>query len=185
MSSMNILMIHEVEPWMFDLDYTRYDVITFDDGLYTQYLHREFFQSLEIPLVYFISTGVVCTSGIEQNEQNVQVVQSELAHRQAGDGDLSAFMTWAQIKELYKAPDSFIGGHSHTHPDLSGLRMIERVQVAKHEVQNMIATFEMQKIRTKMFAYPYNSDLVEYRSALPGFQFFGPERIDIRSLRNS
>ena len=48
-------MVHEVEPWMFNLDLSSFDLITFDDGLYSQFFYRSEFLKLNIPLKYFIT----------------------------------------------------------------------------------------------------------------------------------
>jgi hypothetical protein len=54
-----ILMIHEIRDWMFDLPLHNY-VLTFDDGLYSQYYFLDKFKTIDTEKIFFISTGILC-----------------------------------------------------------------------------------------------------------------------------
>ena len=67
---MKILECHEIPKDINLNDYNLedYDVFTFDDGLYSQYLNVEKFLKYNKPMYFFISTGIVCSNNSEQIE---------------------------------------------------------------------------------------------------------------------
>ena len=60
-----ILIIHEFEERFFDLPLDQY-ILTFDDGLYTQYVFLEELKKIKTKKYFFISSGIVCPENIEQ-----------------------------------------------------------------------------------------------------------------------
>ena len=177
-------MIHEVEDWMLNLDLSEFDVITFDDGLVSQYNNLEHFLKLPKPKIFFISTGIVCP---EETTQNNEVITCSESHsRFFKNGDLSNYMKWSQIKEINEKTQCFIGGHSHTHPDLREVKIIHQYKVTQEECYKMVGTFDLQNLCLSHFAYPYNYEALGYKLTLKEFgipYFFGKERIAIESLK--
>ena len=53
-----VLMIHEFSEFMLSLPLEDY-ILTFDDGLYTQYIHFDKIRELNTDKIFFISTGIV------------------------------------------------------------------------------------------------------------------------------
>ncbi len=179
-----VLMIHEVLPWMLDLDLSEYKEITFDDGLYSQYNHYKHFKQFGVPLTFFISTNIVQDS----NELQSNVVMScSDAHEQFFEtGDKSQYMNWKQIIEIQKYDNCFIGGHSHQHlkynkKDIRKLHLSLRSDISK-----MMDCFKMYNIEINKFCFPYNIELPFYRSILQKYnvdKYYGQERIAIEDLK--
>jgi hypothetical protein len=178
-----VLMIHEVEDWMLGIDLSEYDVITFDDGLYSQYKHYKHFLQFSKPLYFFISTDIVCHKDVEQDES---VVPCREAHERYRRGDITSYMTWEQIKTLqYKG--CIIGGHGHTHMRFkSSVKGIQKIYwKIKGECKTMMDTFNQQGISINSFCFPYNEDVFGYRPTLKEYgvkDFFGNERIQIEHM---
>lgn len=174
-------MIHEVRSWMLDLDLSNFDVITFDDGLATQYKHYKHFLKFAKPLYFFISTDIIC-----DGEQDQNVIACAEAHEFSRRYDNRHYMTWEQIKEINKTQNCFIGGHSHTHPRLKQLGIRQQYTRAKKEVFEMRKEFLKQDIEIKSFCYPYNEEVIGYASELKRIgitEIFGKERIAIEELK--
>ena len=171
-----ILMIHEVAGWMFDLplhDYT----LTFDDGLYTQYIHFDKIKNIDTDKIFFISTGTVAT---EQTKQSDEFIQCHAAHHKLFESsDLSHYMNWSQIQEIAKAPRCEIGAHSHGHIRHTGFNTL-------HDTRLMLKLFHENALNPTSFCFPYNDDNEVYKCILEryGFnKFYGKERTDINELQ--
>lgn len=178
---MRILEIHEVHDWMLEMDLSGFDFITFDDGLYSQYKNYKHFLKYQVPLYFFISTGIVC-----EGEQDKTVISCDEAHEFAKKYDNRYYMTWDQIKEINSNYHCFIGGHSHSHPRLSGLKLKEQYEIAKQEVHTMQEEFKKHGINVYRFCYPYNEEIIGYKSELKKygiFDLFGKDRIAIEELK--
>lgn len=177
---MKILLIHQVEEWMLDLDLTSFDIITFDDGLYTQYkFHKEFLQ-LKKPLYFFISTSIICNG----NQRKTYIKCNEAHDLYFNNGDTSHYMTWKQIHEL-KDNGCIIGGHSDTHPYLNNMSFTKQLKESYNQSKIMMKKFDAHNINITSFAYPYNFKCAGY-NILKSFgvtQFFGDERIEIETLK--
>lgn len=172
-----ILMIHEVAEWMFDLPLHEY-ILTFDDGLYTQYLHFDKIKHIDTDKIFFISTGIVAT---EQTKQSNVFIQCHAAHGKLFDNnDLSYYMNWSQIQEISRDPQCEIGAHSHMHVRHTGFNTI-------HDTRLMNETFKQQNLNPTCFCFPYNADNEVYKCILKrhGYKkFYGAGRIDIYDLAN-
>lgn len=174
------LMIHEVDDWMLELDLSDYDVLTFDDGLFSQYNNYKHFLKFSKPMYFFISTDIVCPEDVEQNRE---VVPCSEAHRRYREqGCLEDYMKWSQIQELNTITNCFIGGHGHTHQRLKGKPMVTTYIITKNECRDMCNKFSEHNITIDSFCFPYNEDIIGYRPYLKREgvdKFFGNERISI------
>jgi len=180
---MKTLMIHEVHPWMLDVDFSSFDLITFDDGLYTQYLNLDFFLGLGIPLIFFVSTGI-----ISEGEQNPEVIACAAAHKNFFDnGDTSAYMDWDQIKEIHDSDNAEIGGHSHNHFFLDHRQGIKEIyDIIKKDLSDMNEAFKEHNISVDSYCYPYNNEVPLVKTELKKYninRLFGKERIPIEDLK--
>ncbi len=179
-----ILMIHEIQEWMLNVDLSEYDVFTFDDGLFSQYRHYKHFLSYDKPMYYFISTDIICPGNIEQNEN---IISCREAHGMYKKNNKTSYMKWDQIKTL-KYNGCFIGGHGHTHLKIEkGMNIGEIYRKIKNECIRMMDEFVINGIKIKSFCFPYNEDIFGYRSTLRGYgieKFFGKERIAIENINN-
>ena len=177
---MKTLLVHQVDEWMLDLDLTSFDIITFDDGLYTQYKYYKEFLKLKKPLYFFISTSIICNGN-----QSKELIKCNEAHDlYFKSGDTSHYMTWEQVHEL-NDNGCIIGGHSDTHPYLNNMSFIKQLKESYSQSRMMMKVFNEHNISVTSFAYPYNFKCAGYdvlkRNGIT--QFFGDERIEIETLK--
>lgn len=175
------LLIHDVKPWMLDIDLTQFDIVTFDDALYSQYCYAEHFLALRKlgkRLIVFVSTGIV-HSGDEPQVQDITCCQ---AHQKFfNTGDTRPYMTKKQILDLYNKGYE-IGLHSVTHSHIpSGLKGIQQaLQEAKESYQTLL----QWGVKPRSMSYPYNEPNPGFKVLdRYGFEYFGDERIEIEELR--
>lgn len=172
-----VLMIHEVGEWLFDLPLQSY-ILTFDDGLYTQYHHLDRLASIDTDKFFFISTDIVSNTSAQSSEY----ITCERAHEKyRSTGDRSHYMNWSQIKEIDMTERCTIGGHSHEH-----MRAPTSVQLVR-DTNKMIKMFKDHDITPSVFCFPYNKEHNMYRAILQakGFnKFYGSERIDVNEIRH-
>ena len=178
-------MIHEVYDDIFKLPLEDY-IITFDDGLYTQYQYAERFAEVNTEKIYFISTNIICS-----DTQNTDFIACHIAHDKVFEtGNRENYMTVDQIRELSNIPNVIIGGHSHNHVNLSGRTLIEKVRHIRQDTIDMITWFETNlNQRPEHFCFPYNDDLGGiYAAMLKEYgitKLYGSERIAVESLLKS
>jgi len=175
-------MIHEIQEEMFHLPLEDY-ILTFDDGLYSQYHYRSKFQKINTEKIYFISSGC-----ISKGTQSTEFPSCELAHQKAFNGNFEDYMTIDQIKELAADPLITIGCHGHSHRRLSDMpRLVDKIKYLNKDSTEMLEWFRkhFEKVPT-VFCYPHNDNLNGiYRAMLSqlGFtKFYGKERIPIQNL---
>ena len=177
-----VLMIHKVHDWMFDLPLEDY-ILTFDDGLYSQYHYYPQFKQFNTEKIYFISSGIV-SSG----EQSSEFPESQIAHNKAAVGNFEDYMTVEQIRELDRDPMVFIGGHGHDHLRLSEMdTMADKIRYINDDLHKMRMWFkENLGYYPDRFCYPHNDDLRGvYRAIVLStgiHQTYGSERIPIETL---
>ena len=177
-----VLMIHEVRESIFDLPLENY-ILTFDDGLYSQYYYYPRFRNIPTEKIYFISSNILCAGS-----QSSGFPSCEEAHKKAFNGNCEDYMTLEQVKELSKEPLVSIGGHGHNHIRISYYsKHTERIKLLSEDTKSMVHWFESNlNFRPTKFCYPYNDDPHGMYSGilkLHGFdEFYGKERIDVSSL---
>ena len=173
-----VLMIHEFKEDYLNLPLEDY-ILTFDDGLYTQYLFLNELKKIKTEKYFFISSGIICP---ENNKQNDEYIECSKAHTKAFDGDYTNYMKWTQIKELDTLGDCFIGCHSHFH----NKKTAECVQCIITDNRYMLQDFkEKLGYLPDIFCFPYNYITPVYKEILnkKGFKnFYGKGRIDIKDL---
>lgn len=177
-----VLMIHEVRESMFSLPLDEY-ILTFDDGLYSQYYYFDKFKEIRTEKIYFISSNIICNG-----PQSAEFPCCTEAHKKAFSGNKEDYMTVEQIKEMMQDPLVSIGAHSHDHVDLYSLpKLFDRVNHISKDTENMISWFKTHLgFKPTKFCFPYNEDLDGmYKAVLHkyGFtEYYGRERIAIESL---
>ena len=177
-----ILMIHEFHDWMKRLPLKDY-ILTFDDGLFSQYYYFNFLKKIPTEKIFFISTNIIHS---ENSPQSTEFPSCQEAHKEYfNTGNTCHYMNWEQIKEIHQTPSCHIGGHSHKHLRYDNLGIKELYINLKQDTQEMIREFNHQDIKIKHFCYPYNIQYPLYQKILEqyGVQFFfGNERIPIESI---
>lgn len=182
MTHKKVLMIHEVTEKLFNLPLENY-ILTFDDGLYSQYYHFKYFESIDTEKIFFVSSNIIC----DGNQSNNFLTCSE-SHKKAFLGNKEDYMTLDQVKELMSKPNVTIGGHSHNHIKLSNfISLYEKTTHIQNDTQNMLDWFETNLgFKPTKFCFPYNNDCDGlYKSLLKkyGFtDFYGNERTPIETL---
>lgn len=105
-----ILEIHQVRPEYIDIIKSDNWLCTFDDGLYSQYLHCK-----DIAGAYFFINPTI----INHSKKFISDIDCSQAHNLASKGDFSAYMSIDQIKEL--AQSNVIGLHGYRHTKFTDL----------------------------------------------------------------
>lgn len=169
------VMIHEMWPGM-SIPTDR--LLTFDDGLYSQYLYGRHLPNRKI---FFISSNIIC-----DGPQSSEFVTCVEAHQKAFAGNFENYMTIDQIRELHELGCE-IGGHSHSHTRLDTFpHLADKVKHIFDDTDQMIDWFETNLgFKPKSFCFPYNEDLDGlYRGLMKkyGFECYGSERINITEL---
>lgn len=83
-----ILEIHRCKK--FKCCFDNVEILTFDDGLYSQFKYFDFFKQLNKPMYFFISTNIVHSN----NDSQVSDIECYDAHDNFfKNGDTRAYMT--------------------------------------------------------------------------------------------
>jgi len=167
---------------MFDLPLENY-VLTFDDGLYSQFYYYPEFAKIPTQKIYFVSSGIICTG-----TQSLEFPCCVDAHNKAFDGNTEDYMTIDQIKELMKDPLVEIGGHSHNHTRIRHERLTDRIAHVMKDTTAMLEWFDANLgFKPTSFCFPYNDSAQGMYPAILkryGFtSFYGGERTAIETLR--
>ena len=172
-------MIHAVNEALLGLSLEDF-ILTFDDGLFSQFYYWPEIQKLNTEKYFFISSGI-----ISSGQQNLNFPSSSEAHEKARQGNFEDFMTVEQIKTLMSDPQVTIGGHGHAHINLSNvLSLKEKIDIIKDDTEKMFAWFENNlNFKPTTFCFPYNnSERDVYTAILKSYgvtNFFGQERVAI------
>ena len=178
---MKVLMVHEVTDEILRIPKSKFldfDLITFDDGLYSQFLNREFFYALDIPLVYFISSSIICPESEEQSKKPIGCHEAHslfFEHK-----NLKHYMKMSQIRTL-QSEGCEIGTHNHRH------KYYTDFDDFKKNFETSIEYFESYKLKISKYCSPYNQvyKLGELYVKSRGFEYFGLGRIAIEALINT
>ena len=174
-----VLMIHEVRDHFFDLPLHNY-ILTFDDGLYSQYYYFDKIKSIDTQKIFFISTDIVAC---HNTSQSTEFPKCSTAHdKYFNSRNREDYMTWSQIKEIDSVDNCYIGGHSHAHNRLS----MTPLRTLIKDIKNLCNEFNDQLgyCPTK-FCFPYNEYSPVYERLLSryGFEdFYCDERVDVYDL---
>ena len=170
-----VLMIHELHDWMLQLPLHDY-ILTFDDGLYSQYKHLEQLKEINTRKIFFISTNIVADESVNQS---TDVIKCDVAHElYFKSNDTSHYMKWSQIQTIAATHQCEIGGHSHNHEQNPGFNIITDTKLMKQ-------TFNKHGLHPNTFCFPYNDESYIYKQILQkhGFtEFYGKDRIDIYDI---
>jgi peptidoglycan/xylan/chitin deacetylase (PgdA/CDA1 family) len=177
------LMIHGFKEKYWSIPLQEYN-LSFDDGLYSPFLFLSRLLELNTPLIFSVSTSIICQEGIEQSEE---IIDSHHAHKKAFGGNFENYMKWSQIEEIGRHPLCTIAGHGHSHIDVSKTTLYERISLIKNDTEGMLDRFQsMLGYIPNTFCFPYNYEDIVYKILMRdnyGFShFLGKERIDIDTM---
>ena len=172
-----VVMIHEITPEVLQKDLSGFDIITFDDGLYTQYLNHKHFAKFNKKMIFFISTSIIRPENVVPSSD---VLYCGLAHERAFKGNFENYMSWDEILELSKLYE--IGGHSDKH--IKFKNSLKSYPEFKKDTESMISKFNEHNLRINSFCLPYNQDNTLYTAYLKklGFTVYSVERIAIERI---
>lgn len=175
---MKTLMIHHINQHILNIDLNQFDIITFDDALVSQFNHIKHFAKFNIPLIFFVSTNIICPLHQQQSDELVSSHQAHLNFHQHNDA--SNFMNWNQIKLLSNMYNVSIGGHSHYHSILNSIN--DNI----NDSSLMFNAFDNHNIYINYYAFPYNHNYIKRKLSVlkyyPNIKFFSDDRIDANLL---
>ena len=146
-------MIHELSQEMFELPLEDY-ILTFDDGLYTQYKYLEQLKALQTPKIFFVSTNLVRGAGTVPSDEFLYCGK---AHEKAFNGNLENYMSWDEILEIHNTDGCVIVGHRHDHLKLWEMKSTRaRFNNLTQDTKSMIKTFKNKGIKIDSYCFPYN-----------------------------
>ena len=171
-------MVHEMREEFFDFPLEDY-ILTFDDGLYSQYYFFKDIKKINTDKIFFISTEIVADEDVQQSMDFPTCSEAHDEFFNTGEAD--HYMKWSQIEIIHNTSNCIIGGHSHSHQRISS-----EPKLLISDTKRMKQSFKDNlKCEPDMFCFPYNADTGIYRSILStyGFsKFYGDERLDIYDL---
>ena len=179
-----MLMIHEFKDEYLNLPLGDY-ILTFDDGLYTQYKYFDELLKFKTLMVFSISTNIICDVDLIQKDD---FIHSHDAHLKAFSGNYENYMNEFQIKEILNTDGCIVAGHGHTHSKISNIeRLIDKVKFIKDDSKKMFDYFhEHFNYRPNIFCFPYNNEYMFYKGILRenyNIEYFiGDGRISIENL---
>lgn len=163
-----ILEIHEVKPRFVPAIMSDEWLCTFDDGLYSQYLHCK-----NIKGAYFFINPTILNLG----DKFIDQIDCAQAHNLASKGDFSAYMSQEQVKELAK--NNIIGLHGYRHTKFTDLSAF------KYDFELGVKFFKVNLgLVVTSYCFPYNyapQICVSYLESL-GIEIFGPGRKPIENI---
>lgn len=159
-------------------------ILTFDDGLQSQWEFIDDLVALDVPKIFFISTGIVCDRIEKQSKEFIHCAD---AHKKAFQGNKENYMTWSQIKTISKLPNCYIGGHSHNHKAYSVSPLKDLYKQLTEDTKEMLKEFKKKNLKIKSFCFPYNEsydDIYKILLSKEGIaDFYGNERIKIEDIK--
>jgi peptidoglycan/xylan/chitin deacetylase (PgdA/CDA1 family) len=176
---MKTLMIHECTDAHLKYDYEDH-ILTFDDGLYTQYKYLDFWKSLPNRCIFFITPTIICNG-----EQDTSFITAPDAHEYFfRTGDAKYYMTVDQIKECMDCGIE-IGMHGYEHKRLTSVGgLIEQREFVIDQMNKANEWFYKNiQFRPRSYCHPYNDSTFVMDLYLKGvFNFqevFGTERTEL------
>lgn len=166
-----ILEIHQVDQRLFELNLEDF-ILTFDDGLYSQYKYIDQLCAINTTKIFFISTEIVAGEGTIQNPNFITC--SDAHQKFFKNKDKTNYMKWSQIIDISKREQCIIGGHSHSHKNISELSLKEKFQHLQQDTVKMFDEFKKHGLEIQHFCFPYNQIHPGYQELLRnnGIKYF-------------
>ena len=191
---MKYFTVHSVCEDFFKMDLSDY-ILTFDDGLYSQFFYWNLIDQIKTEKILFITTGAILPSNKVREQYKDKFVNFKDCFESLllwkNKNQRSNYMTLGELKYISSNYDVEIGAHSHNHYRLFqyGMTIVEKLLGMKKDVNTMFEWFETHLgIRPTSYCFPFN----QYDSYLESIlqtegitQFFGSEREEIEDLCKS
>lgn len=192
LGNLRIIMIHEFTPVKLKAlksIVTELDVLTWDDGLLSQYACIKSMCDVGATCFVGITTGIAETASRQAETKEytpVIDIKCDEAHRVYREsGDAGAYMTWEHIKDL-EASGAIIVGHGHQHLDVRNLPIVEQGQLVMKDTVDMRSSFMVNLGYTPSgYIYPYNYSKGILDAVIKSYGHsvrFGSERVAVETL---
>lgn len=165
-TNFSTFMLHEINEAVLDkllkISSPNY-ILTFDDGLYSQYYYWPEIKKIPVKKIFFISSGI-----LSNGQQSTTFPTCQEAHEKAFNGNFEDYMTTDQVKELLEDPLVEVGGHghSHKHPNLFTTE-VSKIQYILEDTRKMMSWFSSQLgFFPTSFCFPYNDDFNKMYSGI-------------------
>ena len=161
-------------------------ILTFDDGLFSQFVFLDELLKLPNKKYFYISTFFIHDS----SETQEKFMPCAEAHQLAKEtNNKKYYMTWDQIKIINSSENCFIGMHGHLHIDPDNFNKKDYFGndwSYKKDVTTMIDKFDQHIKGVNNFAWPYNKKDELYLAYLTSINKQEPyifyDRIDIEDI---
>jgi hypothetical protein len=179
-----ILEIHEWRKEFESLPLEDY-ILTFDDGLYSQFRARHFLKELNTEKIFFISSDIIRP---KYQDPSKDVISCFEAHKKAFNNppNKEDYMSWGEVKQM--AGMFEVGGHSHYHRMYSKVSLKDFYANLIADTERMFRNFKDNGIEITKFCFPYNETydgIYRVFLAREGIEdFYGGDRIPIEKLLN-
>lgn len=184
-----ILMIHEVTEDILKLDLSKY-ILTFDDGLYSQYFYWNILKDIPTPKIFFIPTASVnldskCRPQFDGSYKIFPTCRQAMK-KWFEDNEREDYLTLGELKKM-QSEGAIIGAHGHQHVKDYNSCFITRLEEFRKDNCDMKDWFEdnLGKV-PESYCFPYNKEYSIMRAVIRAetgiTDFYGEERKAVEEL---
>lgn len=182
-------MIHEVTESILKLDLSKY-ILTFDDGLFSQYYYWNILKEIPTTKIFFIPTGAIrldetCRPQFEGVHPDFPCCRRAMA-KWFDAGNKEDYMTLGELRKM-KSEGAIIGAHGHAHIREYDDCFVTRLEEFKEDNSAMSAWFKENLGEVpESYCFPYNKEYPIMRAVIKveaGISnFYGGERKAVEDL---
>lgn len=150
------LTIHGIDPKFFGKLQLRDYVLTFDDGLFSQYYYWPLLRNLPVKKIFFITTNFIGVDGLGKRKYWKGKMQEfpncfEALEDYRETGNKENYMRLEELQEIMQEHNVIIGGHGHNH-----IKFYHNRNQMEQDVISMMEWFDKHLgFRPKHYAYPH------------------------------
>ena len=182
------LLIHEITEDILQLDLSKY-ILTFDDGLYSQYFYWNLLKDIPTTKIFFISSGAIRLEETLRPQfagNHVKFPTHTDALASWFKGDREPYMTLGELKKM-RDEGAIIGAHGHMHiKQYDENCLLNRQEQFRKDNKDMFLWFSVYlRDIPKHYSFPYQEHrmqraVVNLETGIK--EFYGKERKDVRDL---
>ena len=184
-----ILAIHEIRKEFFNTPLENY-ILTFDDGLYSQYYYWPLIKKIKTKKTFFIVTNLIGNGPKREQfsgEHREFPSCYDALQSWKDTGSRSNYMRLSELKEMIN-DGAVIGGHSHNHIKNYEGSLVQQIDDIRNDIETMINWFKIHlNFIPDDYAYPHYEDYIFLKILLKDYGFnklYGRERIEIEKEEN-
>lgn len=165
-------------------------ILTFDDGLYSQFFYWNLIKEIPTSKIFFIPSGAIRLEETirPQFEDSHPTFPTcvEAMKKWFEDGDRGDYITLGELKKMVKE-GAVIGAHGHMHLEEYNNCFIKRLDEFREDNKAMVEWFQNNLGEIpKHYCFPFNKEHQTQRAVVhieTGIlEFFGEERKDVMEL---